>query len=64
MKTLFSIAPNFSYYNPVTRLVDGREVGFPLVGAGLVFLLSLRGGVLAVLGGILFQQRELAKLAR
>jgi hypothetical protein len=64
LKTLFSMVPDFSHYSPVALLTDGREVGYSFVGACLLFLLVLRGGALAIIGAIVFQTRELAKLAR
>lgn len=64
LQILFSIFPDFSYYNPVPNLADGREVGLAYVGACFLFLLILRGGAIALLGTWIFHTRELAKLVR
>lgn len=64
LKALFSMVPDFARYNPVPLLTDGREVGFSFVGACLLFLVLLRGGLIALIGAVVFQTRELAKLAR
>lgn len=64
LRSLFSLVPNFSHYNPVPRLADGREVGYSLVGTSLLFLLLIRGGIVAAVSAFIFHARELAKLAR
>lgn len=64
IRVLFSAVPDFSTYNPVPFLTDGREVSYSMVGKAFFNLLLLRGGVVALLSGIIFQMRELAKLAR
>ena len=64
LRSLFSVVPNFSAYNPVGLLVDGREVAYSALARCMVFLVILRGGTVALLGAAVFHTRELAKLAR
>ncbi|MDP6503745.1 MAG: ABC transporter permease [Planctomycetota bacterium] len=64
IRLLFSAVPDFTTYNPVPLLTDGREVSYSMVGKAFFSLVLLRGGVVALVSGIIFQMRELAKLAR
>jgi len=64
IRMVFSAVPDFSTYNPVPLLTDGREVSYSMVAKAFFSLVLLRGGVIALISGIIFQKRELAKLAR
>jgi hypothetical protein len=61
MRFLFTLIPNFSQYNPVAYLSEGRVIAWSLVADSLVKLVLLRGGLLAALGCWIFYQREIGK---
>lgn len=56
--------PDLSVYDPVNFLRDGLAVPWGLVAHGTVWLIAIRGGILALLGGAIFYRRELAALER
>ena len=56
--------PDLSMYDPVDFLRDGLAVPWGLVAHGTVYLIAIRGGILAILGGLIFYRRELAALER
>ena len=57
MLTVISLAENFS---PIDALSTGRSISWSELGAAFGQIVLLLGGILAVVGIILFSRRELA----
>ena len=57
------LAPDFSHYNPVPFLEEGRMITWGLVGQAFGLLLLIRGGIVAAFGCLIFHFREVAGLS-
>ena len=57
------VFPPFEKFSVVANLNAGREIAWRAVGNGVLIVLLVRGGALALLGCYLFRRRELAGLA-
>jgi hypothetical protein len=56
------LVPDFSQFDPVGNIVDGRNVTLMWVIKTFVVLILLKGFVVGILGGIIFTRRELAQV--
>jgi len=60
--TVLQILPQFSTYDPVPHIEKGRVVSSELVRQCLIFLILIKGGLIALAGYLIFRFRELARV--
>ena len=58
------VFPDFSNYDPVPFLADGQAITWGMVAHATVWLIAIRGVIIAAIGGFIFHRRELAALDR
>lgn len=63
LKVLFFLIPNFSTYDAVGSLVDGRNVTLKWVLMGLVWLVGIQTTAVLMLACLLFHRREVSEVS-
>lgn len=62
VKSIMSLVPKFSVYDPVPEIEIGRIVPFGTIARCIVFLLIIKGALVALVGYLIFRFRELARV--
>ncbi len=57
-----TMLPRFSLYDPVNLIQAGRLVNFNLLSQCLLWLIAIKGGIVAIFGLLVFKFRELARV--
>lgn len=60
---LYVAVPNFSKYDGLQNLVDGRNVPLMWVFQGMLFLFLVRTGIVLLIGCLVFTRREVAEVS-
>ncbi|MBN1845484.1 MAG: ABC transporter permease [Sedimentisphaerales bacterium] len=61
-RLLLLVFPQFAAYDPVPQIEKGRFVEWALLGKALAFMVVIKGGLIALVGYLLFKFRELARV--
>lgn len=56
------LVPDLASYNPIDTFADGRNVSLVWIALSLLYLVVIRGGLVAVLALLLFYRRELGEV--
>lgn len=57
-----ALVPSLSWFDPTAHLADGLVITNDMVGQGVLWMGLIWGGVVALLGWVIFRRRELAQV--
>lgn len=57
-----ALVPSLSWFDPTTRIADGRIISVLVVGEGVLWMGVIWGGTAALIGWLIFRRRELAQV--
>ena len=62
IRNIMIAIPHFATYDPSAFLEKGRMIDYSLIGKCMLVLLLIKGGILSVIGYIIFRYKELARV--